>query len=146
MLFNQSAEYAIRASIAIANKPREQYALVKDLSDELGIPTHYLAKILQQLARVRLLESARGRSGGFRLARDAESIRLIELVTPFEDVQKAQHCVLGLKLCLDDNPCPMHEFWKSVRTRYFKEIETKTLGDLARFEKRRLAGKAPAAR
>lgn len=140
MLFNQTAEYAIRAGIALANKPQEHYLLAKELAKELDIPAHYLAKILQQLVRVHILSSSRGRQGGFKLERDPDSIRLIEIVTPFEDVQKAQQCVLGLKVCLDDTACPMHDFWKGVRTRYYKEIETKTLGDLARFERKRVAG------
>lgn len=133
--FNQTCEYAIRAMMEIARRPQGDYVLAKDLADKLDIPHHYLSKILQQLVRSRILESTRGRLGGFRLMRKPEDILLLDLVSPFEDVQKTEECVLGEAKCSDATACPLHEFWKSVRTRYEEQLHTKTLAEFAKFER-----------
>lgn len=133
--FNQTCEYAIRAMMEVARRPQGEYVLAKELADKLDIPHHYLSKILQQLVRSRILESTRGRLGGFRLMRKPEDILLLDLVTPFEDVQKTEECILGEAKCADATACPLHEFWKSVRTRYEEQLHTKTLEEFARFER-----------
>ncbi len=136
-MFNQTCEYAIRAAIAIARLPREEYVLAKDLAKDLELPQHYLSKILQQLVRQRVLESTRGRLGGFRLTRNADEIQLVEIVAPFDDLKKKEECILGQAVCSDARACPLHDFWKSVRDRYLDEIQQKTLGEFARFEQQR---------
>lgn len=136
-MFNQTCEYAIRAAMAIARRPKEEYVLAKELADELDLPQHYLSKILQQLVRQRVLESTRGRLGGFRLTRAADQIPLIEIVAPFDDLKKKEECILGQAVCNDARACPLHDFWKSVRNRYLDEIQHKTLGEFARFEAQR---------
>ena len=147
-MFSQTCEYAIRAMIEISKRPEGEFVLAKDLADKLDIPHHYLSKILQQLVHSRVLESTRGRLGGFRLVRKPDEVLLLEIVVPFEDVQKNEECILGEAKCSDATACPLHEFWKVVRTRYEEQLHTKTLGDFARFERpiqrkpRRVATKA----
>ena len=133
--FNQTCEYAIRAMMEIARRPQGEFVLAKELADKLDIPHHYLSKILQQLVRSRILESTRGRLGGFRLMRKPEDILLLDLVAPFEDIQKTEECVLGEAKCSDATACPLHEFWKSVRSRYEEQLHTKTLLEFAKFER-----------
>ena len=72
--FNQTCEYAIRAMMEVARRPQGEYVLAKELADKLDIPHHYLSKILQQLVRSRILESTRGRLGGFRLMRKPDDL------------------------------------------------------------------------
>jgi Rrf2 family iron-sulfur cluster assembly transcriptional regulator len=133
-MFSQTTEYAIRAMIEIARLPEGESVLVRELTERVGIPQFYLAKILHQLARVRLLKSVRGRGGGFRLAKPADGIPLRAVVAPFEDVEKTTECILGRTVCSDIESCPLHAFWKDVRERYVCELETKTLGELARHD------------
>ncbi len=134
-MFSQTCEYAIRAMIEIAKRPTGEFALAKDLAEKLNIPHQYLSKILQQLVRSRVLESTRGRLGGFRMVHKPDEVLLLEIVRPFEDIQKTEECILGEAKCSDATACPLHEFWKAVRTRYEEQLHTKTLGDFARFER-----------
>ncbi|CAG1771556.1 Putative HTH-type transcriptional regulator [uncultured bacterium] len=135
-MFSQTCEYAIRAMIEIAKRPRDEFVLARDLSEKLQIPHQYLSKILQQLVRVRVLESTRGRLGGFKLTRKPSELLLLEIVSPFEDIQKTEECILGEAKCSDATACPLHEFWKSVRGQYQQELTTRTLEDFAKFERK----------
>jgi Rrf2 family protein len=145
-MFSQTTEYAIRAAIDIATRPEGEQVLASHLGDALGIPIHYLSKILQQLVRARVLTSVRGRKGGFRLARPAEKIKLREIVAPFEDLKKYEECILGQAVCSEAGACPLHDFWGTVRERYLVEIETKTLQDLADFQLKVLSAATPGLR
>ncbi len=133
-MFNQTCEYAIRAAIEIARRPKTEFVLAKELAEDLGLPHHYLSKILQQLVRSRVLESTRGRLGGFKLLRDPDQVKLVEIVAPFDDLKKKDECILGQAVCSDARACPLHEFWSDARARYLGELDQKTLGDFARFE------------
>src|ERR1035438_5440298 len=65
MIYSRSAEYAIRAFVHLAQVPEGKYAMVKNIAEQEEIPAHFLAKILQQLARKGLLRSSKGPTGGF---------------------------------------------------------------------------------
>jgi Rrf2 family protein len=60
-------EYAVRAFIHLGSLPQGEYALVKHIAADAGMPAPFLAHILQTLVRVGLLESSKGPGGGFRL-------------------------------------------------------------------------------
>jgi Iron-dependent Transcriptional regulator len=51
MIYSRSAEYAIRAFVHLAQVPEGKFAMVKNIAEQEKIPAHFLAKILQQLAR-----------------------------------------------------------------------------------------------
>lgn len=145
-MFSQTTEYAIRAAIDIATRPEGEQVLAAQLGEALGIPHHYLSKILQQLVRARVLTSVRGRRGGFRLAKPAAKIKLREIVAPFEDLKKCEECILGQPVCSEAGACPLHDFWGDVRERYLHELDTKTLEELARFQLKVLTAATPGLR
>lgn len=142
-MFSQTTDYAIRAAIDIATRPEGQPVLASELAARLGIPQHYLSKILQQLVRSGVLESTRGRRGGFVLRRPAQKIKLREVVAPFENLRKCEECILGQPICSSAGACPLHDFWKLVREHYLNELDTRTLGDLAAHQVKRLRTMEP---
>jgi Rrf2 family transcriptional regulator, iron-sulfur cluster assembly transcription factor len=142
-MFSQTVEYAVRAAIDIATRPEGKKVLASEMAESLGIPAHYLSKILQQLARSRVLKSVRGRQGGFSLARPADKIRLREIIEPFEDMRKYEECILGQPVCSEAGACPLHDFWGEVRERYLHELETRTLAELSEFQLTHLMAMSP---
>ena len=68
MIYSRSAEYAIRAFVHLAQVPEGKYAMVKNIAEQEDIPAHFLAKILQQLARKGLLALQQRAHGRFRPA------------------------------------------------------------------------------
>ena len=94
-----------------------KYAMVKNIARESDIPTHFLAKILQQLARKGFLRSSKGPTGGFTLRRPADEINLLELVDAIDGLSEYQRCPAGMAECNDEAQCGMHEAWKELRSR-----------------------------
>lgn len=130
MLLSQACKYAIRAALYLAQHDEESL-LSRDIAHALDIPEHFLAKVLQDLARARLLRSAKGRGGGFRLGRPAGDIKLVEIVQAIEGVYFGDGCVLGLPECSDENACPLHSQWSDVKTSILQMLEQKSLEELA---------------
>ena len=93
---------------------REGPVRVGDLAHALRIPQNYLSKTMHQLARAGVLQSVRGKHGGFRLARQPGAIRLMDIVEPFEPLADRKRCVLGRAVCSDAAPCQAHDRWKEV--------------------------------
>jgi Rrf2 family protein len=113
-LLSHTSEYALRATIYLAAREGEGPIKLEQIADELAVPRNYLSKTLHQLARVGVLRSDRGPTGGFRLARDPRSLTLIEIVAPFDPVRLARRCILGKGQCSDETPCAAHDRWKVV--------------------------------
>jgi len=131
MIYSRSSEYAIRAFVHLAQVPEGRYAMVKQIAEQEGIPAHFLAKILQQLARKGLLKSSKGPTGGFCLRGPASDVSLVQIVEALDGLQDYQKCVSGLAECTDDAPCGMHDSWKGLRSRIMDYLEQTTIADLA---------------
>lgn len=132
MIYSRSAEYAIRAFVYLAQVPEGKYAMVKNIAEESEIPTHFLAKILQQLARKGFLRSSKGPTGGFALRKSPDDITLLEIVDAIDGLAEYERCPSGMTECNDEAPCGMHESWKELRSRIIGYLEGTTISDVAR--------------
>jgi Rrf2 family transcriptional regulator, iron-sulfur cluster assembly transcription factor len=131
MIYSRSAEYAIRAFVHLADVPAGKYAMVKDVAEQTDIPSHFLAKILQQLARKGFLKSSKGPTGGFCLRQPADEIKLLQIVDSIDGLADYQRCISGLAECNDQAPCPMHDSWAGLRSRIMDYLEQTSIADLA---------------
>jgi Rrf2 family iron-sulfur cluster assembly transcriptional regulator len=132
MILSRTSQYAIQALIYLATRPVGQSVLCRDIAIELGVPSPYLAKVLQNLCRDRLLDSTRGRNGGFSLRRGVENSNLLDIVSATEGHRIERECLLGHKACEDATACPMHRKWKSVKEDIFTCLRGVTLFHLAK--------------
>jgi Rrf2 family protein len=108
-----------------------EYALVRDLGKRLDLPSDYLGKVMLSLARAGLLESQRGRNGGFRLSKPALKIKLFDILSAVEPVKKYETCLLGRKICCDETACPIHSAWKEARGKVVSLLKDTPLTNLA---------------
>src|SRR3954454_8804982 len=144
MIYSRSAEYAIRAFVHLAQVQEGKYAMVKNIAEQEEIPAHFLAKILQQLARKGLLRSSKGPTGGFSLKVDPGEIRLLDIVEALDGLAPYQQCALGLSVCNDEMPCGLHDHWKNLRSRIMEYLGRNTIADLVRaLEQKKKALAAP---
>ena len=143
MIYSRSAEYAIRAFVNLARVRDSKFAMVKQIAEEEEIPSHFLAKILQQMARKGLLRSSKGPTGGFTLRQSPDTISLLTIVEALDGLQEYQKCASGLAECTDEMPCGMHDSWKALRSRIMDYLEQTSIADVAKAldEKRRLLEK-----
>jgi len=129
-VLSQTAEYALRAVLTIAEEPGGAPVGASRLATVLRIPQNYLSKTLHQLARAGVLESTRGKLGGFQLARPAARIPLLDIVSPFDDVTGRRTCLMGRTVCSDHNACAAHARWKEVAERTAQFFSETTVADL----------------
>jgi Rrf2 family protein len=139
MIYSRSAEYAVRAFIHMAALAPDEYAMVKHIATEAGIPTPFLAKILQELARDGFLRSSKGPRGGFRLSLPPEEISLRRIVDAVDGAGRYQRCIGGSPECNDRAPCGLHDSFQVLRSRIIEYLESTSVADLAKAlgEKRR---------
>jgi len=130
-MFSRSAEYGIRAMTFLALQPAGKLTGAKDISQAENIPMPFLWKILQNLARRKLVRSFKGARGGYELARQADQISIMDLVLATDEGSIADRCVLGLDVCSEEKPCPMHNSWKEIRRQLSDMLEKTTLATLA---------------
>jgi Rrf2 family protein len=122
--------HAVRAMVVLARLPEDSYAGAASIARAIGAPPNYLSKLLQALAREGLLQSQKGLSGGFRLAREPHGISLFDVVEPIEHVSRWSGCILGRPECSDEVPCAIHHRWKKVRGAYLQLLQRTTIADL----------------
>lgn len=115
MLFSKSTQYALQALIKVPKADQDEYVTVTDLSDKIDVPKEFLAKIFQDLAKHGILESRRGRGGGFRLSRPPGEIAIYEIVELIEGSQPMSGCIFDGKTCHPEDPCPLHDEWVEMR-------------------------------
>ncbi|MGD8319022.1 MAG: Rrf2 family transcriptional regulator [Gemmatimonadota bacterium] len=132
MILSQTAVYALKAVLYLAETDDGELARVDDIADALDVPRNYLSKILHTLARSGLLASTRGPRGGFRLATDAAKVTLQQVVDPFDEVVERSGCLLGRERCSDDNPCAAHARWKAVSLGVKSFFRDTTVEDLSK--------------
>lgn len=145
-MLNQTAEYALRVVVHLASLPPGERGQAADLAATLGLPANYLSKILHQLGAAGVLESRRGRTGGFRLARPASRTTLAAVVRPFDAVASSRACVLGGSVCSDRVACEAHERWKPVGDSVRRFLRQTTIEDLVRPEHAAPAASRPRTR
>ena len=124
--------HAVRAIVALARLPGGAYAGAGRIAQEISAPQNYLGKLLQSLADEGLVESQKGLGGGFRLARSAREISLLDVIEPIEHVGRWSGCILGRPECSDRDPCAIHKSWKAVRDAYLRMLQRTTIAELVK--------------
>jgi len=132
LIFSKSCEYAIQATLFLAAKNSATPVLLREISDALQIPHHFLSKIFQQLTRDRILDSHKGSSGGFSLAKAADKITLCDIINSVDGEGFLSECVLGFPECGDTNPCPVHDKWKQAKEVILSMVNNKTILELSK--------------
>lgn len=107
---------------------------VKKVAEETGVTPAYLSKTVHKLGRSGLLRTKRGVKGGVVLAREPDSITLLEISDAIDGPEWLGRCLLGLEECSDERSCPTHEFWKRTREQIRTTLASTTLDQVKEFE------------
>ena len=133
MIYSTTCMYAINAVCRLAAvAPRSGgYARIQEICAGSDLPPLFVSKIMRDLVRAGLLRSAKGRRGGFLLARPPEKIRLIDIVEVVDGLGQYRQCVVGLGKCDDRQPCPQHESFKPIRQQIISYLTDTTVREMA---------------
>lgn len=116
-IISKACNYSIRSLLYLCVKEEREkgFTSIREIADELGISFFFLTKVLQKLTQSGILESARGPTGGIRLKRDPHKLSLMELIFIVDGTDYFSTCFLGLRGCGMHTPCPMHDYWTSIK-------------------------------
>lgn len=131
MIYTKTGEYAIRAILFLARQSEDALVMSSDVAKKEDIPSHYLAKILQRMAKYGYVDSYKGRGGGFKITKLALDSSILEIVERIEGPVITLKCVTGLKECSDEHPCPLHDEWSELRDRIHNLISSRTVREVA---------------
>jgi Rrf2 family iron-sulfur cluster assembly transcriptional regulator len=140
-MLSSSSKYGIRAVTYIASQSDVSKKIgIKKISEDLGLPTPFLAKILQLLAKQKILSSSKGPHGGFSLLRDPKKITLLDIITTIDGSDVFDNCIVHNMpcICVDEKKlmCPVHEDYVKVRNNVVKLFTGKTIFSLVKEAKR----------
>lgn len=131
-MLTKSTEYAIRALVFVQLRNwEEKRPGVGEIAREIEAPEAYTAKILQTLTKNRLLESMKGRGGGFFFNDNKSDLALYDVIHVMEGDANFKRCGIGLKQCNDDNPCPLHDKFVVVRDGFFDITKSESIRSLS---------------
>ena len=131
-MLSKSSEYAIRALVFIQIKNwGERRPGVIEIARETGAPAAFSAKILHTLTTHRLLDSMKGRGGGFFFPNGQSDLTLYKVIHVMEGDELFNSCGIGLKSCSDKNPCPLHDQYTPIRESLIQLVNTETISSLA---------------
>ena len=131
-MFSRTFEYAVQAVMYIVIHGNENNPVrLNRIAESQQIPIHFLSKILQRLVRVGLLHSCKGPSGGFVFLADHNKITLYDILAEIDGEEFFDRCGIGLRSCLDSNPCPIHHEYKEIKNRVKNLLSKKTLAEVS---------------
>ncbi|MDO3627186.1 Rrf2 family transcriptional regulator [Mucilaginibacter sp. BT774] len=128
-IFSKTCEYAMRAVFFIAHKTAGGGRVgIKEVALGIDSPEHFLAKILQDLSRRGVIQSAKGPNGGFYVDEVILNMPLASIVEAVDGSDIFTGCGLGLEYCSEENPCPIHHEFKAIRNQIQDLLKTTKIG------------------
>lgn len=139
MKFSSQEEYGIRCLIRIGKSDSPNGLTIPEISELEGLSTANVAKILRVLRLGKFVESARGQTGGYKLARDPKDIKISNVMNAlggklFEDDFCDSHSG-ALNICTNSVDCSVRSLWSTIQKMLDGVLSKVTLEDLLGKEK-----------
>ncbi len=129
VIFSKKCEYGLQAVLYLAAQVSKENIPAEEIATKLSIPKEFVSKILQSLTESGIVNSQKGKSGGFSIAKDPKLIKLIDIVTAIDGLSMFNNCVLGFPNCNPENPCPLHHKWGELRAKAYEMLTDENLDD-----------------
>ena len=148
-LYAATVEYGLHCLLYLVDAPADAKTSAADLAELQGVSPSYVAKLFTALKAAGLVESLEGRHGGYRLARDAADITVLDVVQALEGDKPLFECKEIRRQCAVfegappawavKGPCGIHAVMLEAELQMKRSLAGHTLADLAA----RVARKAP---
>jgi Rrf2 family protein len=135
-MLSKKAKYGLTALIHLARSQNKGPVLISGLAKEGRIPKKFLELILLELKNEGVLQSKKGKGGGYFLARPAELIRIGHVIRVMDGPLAPIPCVSETAYekcveCIDEKTCPIRAVMKQVRDAMANILDRTTLAELA---------------
>ena len=136
-MLSKRSKYAIKALLALADHERGEPVRIVDLATEEQIPPKFLELILLGLKNQGILQSRKGKGGGYLLARDPADIYLGQIVRMFDGPLAPVPCAsqtayVACADCPNEAVCGVHLAMKAVRDATAKVLDGTSIASLRR--------------
>lgn len=129
-LFSKTCEYGIRAVLYIASQSANGRKVgIKEITENINSPEHFLAKILQKLSKDGIILSSKGPNGGFSVSKEILLKPMADIIVSLEGDSIFRGCAMGLSNCSEVNPCPLHNQFKSIRNQLTDTLYNNSIGN-----------------
>ena len=138
MKMSTKGRYAVMAMIDIAVHSGGEPISLAEIAERQDISQEYLEQLFGKLRKQKLVESARGPGGGYRLARDMRLIPVAEIIAAVDEELHFTRCNGdAVEGCVRGERCNAHDLWSSLGRQMMNFLASISLEDLV--EKRNLA-------
>ena len=142
-MLSKRAKYALKALIALASGPPGEPVRIQDIARRERIPQKFLEMILLELRNRGILQSKKGKGGGYYLVRDPKTVMIGQLIRQFDGPLAAVPCASQTAYarcqdCRDEAGCGVRWVMKEVRDATAKILDRTTLADMVKHDIRSL--------
>lgn len=130
MKISTKGRYALRVMIDLALNSNEKYITAKEIAERQGISNKYLEQIIAMLNKAGYLETARGNTGGYKLARRPNEYVVGDILKATEGDLAPIDCITEEGKCKRQKKCKTYPFWKGLDDVINEYVNGKTLEDL----------------
>lgn len=135
-MLNKKTQYALQALQYLAEHQNQGPVLISEIAEQKKIPLKFLENILLELRKEGILESKKGKGGGYFLNLPAQKIPLARIIRLIHGPIAMLPCVslYFYERCAncDEDNCGLHDTMIEVRDATLKILEGKTVADLVR--------------
>lgn len=123
-------DYALRVLMYVGLK-EDRLTTITEISEAYGVSRNHLMKVVHELGVAGYLETIRGKNGGLRLAKPAETINIGRIVRECEENTVLVECFQkGGGDCRIEGACVLRKVLRNALHAFFKELDQYTLKDL----------------
>ncbi len=130
MELNTRGRYAVMAMADLAKHGANEPVPLSQIAERQKLSLAYLEQLFAQLRRDGLVDSARGRSGGYRLGKPANEIHIAEIMKAVEEETRMTRCVGDEGACLGETRCLTHNLWRALGDHIASFLRSVTLQDV----------------
>jgi Rrf2 family nitric oxide-sensitive transcriptional repressor len=132
MKLTSHTDFGLRMLMSLAAVP-ERLVTIEQLADRHRVSRNHLMKVAQSLIHAGFVTGVRGRTGGLKLAMEADKIRVGDVVRSLEDDLGLVPCLAGNEgACILSGPCLLTNTLAKALAAFLAELDQVTLADLAR--------------
>ena len=131
MQLTRAADYAVRVMVYLARVPRDQRVLLPAIGDATSAPESFLSKVLQALARAKLITSRRGPAGGFQISERGRQASMREVIEAIDGPMNLNVCLSDKRPCPRKDWCPAHPVWLQAQEVLLNVLNSALVSDLA---------------
>ncbi|MCX6257035.1 MAG: Rrf2 family transcriptional regulator [Bacteroidia bacterium] len=138
-MLSKKAQYSLYALVHLAKEYKNGPVLISKIAEDEKIPKKFLEAILLELKTIGIVNSRKGKGGGYYLIKNPEKVTLVEIIRKFDGAIALLPCVSDMyyeqcRNCNNEETCGIRSVMKEVRDTTVNMLSNTSLADIIRRE------------